>query len=138
MVQNIPLQQWNRKSDQHDQHDQHDQRLHRDLKTLANFIFIYCKHKHADEPKSSVVLKTHNVSAVAGRSMYLCPSCAKLLGHAFIKRSNCPMNPKPACKNCPSHCYHPTYRSNIQTVMRFSGRKMLFSGRLDYLFHLLF
>jgi hypothetical protein len=48
------------------------------------------------------------------------------------------MHPKPACKHCPAHCYHPTYRARIREVMKFSGRKMLLGGRLDYLFHLLF
>jgi len=48
------------------------------------------------------------------------------------------MHPKPACKHCPSHCYHPTYRAKIRQVMKFSGKKMLLGGRLDYLIHLLF
>jgi hypothetical protein len=48
------------------------------------------------------------------------------------------MNPKPMCKHCPNHCYHPTYRAKIREVMQFSGRKLLLGGRVDYLLHLLF
>jgi hypothetical protein len=48
------------------------------------------------------------------------------------------MDPKPACKHCPSHCYHPDYRKRIREVMRYSGRNMVLGGRLDYLYHLLF
>ena len=45
---------------------------------------------------------------------------------------------KPACRNCPQHCYHPHWRKRIKEVMRFSGAKLLLTGRLDYLFHILF
>jgi hypothetical protein len=48
------------------------------------------------------------------------------------------MDPKPMCKHCPSHCYRPSYRARIREVMKFSGRKMVLSGRLDFLLHLLF
>jgi hypothetical protein len=115
-----------------------DRATRKDLKTLALFIRVYCKHRHGDAAKAPVELKTHDVTAIAGRELVLCESCRKLLAHAFVKRSHCPMDPKPACKHCPSHCYHPAYRAQIREVMRFSGRKMLLSGRLDYLFHLLF
>jgi hypothetical protein len=115
-----------------------DPAIRKDLKTLALFIRVYCKHRHAEADKSPVALKTHDVTAIAGRELVLCESCGKLLAHAFVKRSHCPMDPKPACKHCPSHCYHPEYRAQIREVMRFSGRKMVLGGRLDYLFHLLF
>ena len=110
----------------------------KDLKTLALFIDLYCRYKHPDSPRREANLLTHDVKLIAGKTIVLCPECAKLLAHAFVKRSHCPMHPKPMCKHCPSHCYHPTYRAQIREVMKFSGRKMLLSGRLDYLFHLLF
>jgi hypothetical protein len=113
-------------------------RLKRDLKTLALFIRIYCRSKHAQRPKSPVRLKTHNIETIARGPVELCPECTKLLAHDFVKRSRCPMNPKPACKHCPSHCYHPDYRARIREVMKYSGRHLVLSGRLDYLFHLLF
>jgi len=112
--------------------------LDHDLKTLAVFIQIYCKHQHAQASKAGVSLHTHDVSAVAGRPVVLCPECTKLLTHAFVKRTHCPMNPKPTCKHCPAHCYHATYREKIREVMRFSGKFMLLHGRVDYLAHLLF
>ena len=115
-----------------------DKRLRRDLKILARFIGIYCDSRHADRDKSPVQLETHDLQAIIGRPLSLCPSCARLLAHAFYKRSNCPLAPKPACKHCPDHCYHPTYRARIREVMKFSGRKLVLSGRLDYLLHLLF
>ena len=112
--------------------------LERDLKTLALFISIYCRHRHEHAPKTAVALKQCDVAAIAGRPVELCDHCTKLLVHAFVKRMHCPMDPKPQCKHCPSHCYAPAYRAQIQEVMRFSGKKLLCGGRLDYLFHLLF
>jgi hypothetical protein len=112
--------------------------LRRDLKTLAVFINLYCRCRHSDYPRQEVNLKTHNVKEIAGRPILLCENCTKLLIHAFVKRTHCPMDPKPECKHCPNHCYHPAYRTQIREVMRYSGRKMLLGGRLDYLFHLLF
>lgn len=112
--------------------------VEKDLRTLALFIRIYCHGKHPDRPKSLVRFMTHDVQAIARRPIELCPECTKLLMHAFVKRTHCPMQPKPACKHCPNHCYHPTYRQQIREVMKFSGKRLLLSGRIDYLFHLLF
>lgn len=110
----------------------------KDLRTLARFIQVYCRHKHAGHRKRIVRLRGHDVAAIAGSRLSLCHSCEKLLVHAFVKRTHCPMVPKPACKRCPNHCYHPKYRANIREVMKFSGMQLLLSGRLDYFFHLLF
>ena len=105
---------------------------------LAMFIRIYCDHHHASMPRNEVQLHTHDVEEIAGKPVVLCDECRKLLTHAFVKRTHCPMDPKPMCKHCPSHCYHPAYRAKIREVMKFSGRKLLISGRVDYLLHLLF
>jgi hypothetical protein len=112
--------------------------MFQDLRTLADFIELYCREKHAEESKTKVELKTLDVNMIAGHSLYLCPECQKLLGHAFTKRSHCPMHPKPACKDCPNHCYHPKYRAEIRQVMKYSGRRLVMSGRIDLLLHLLF
>jgi hypothetical protein len=115
-----------------------DPRLRSDLKTLSLFIDMYCRHKHPDQPRRAVELGGFDIDRIAGKSIQLCPACTHLLQHAFVKRSHCPMSPKPSCKHCTDHCYHPTYRAAIREVMRYSGRKMLLGGRLDYLLHLLF
>lgn len=112
--------------------------LTRDLKTLARFIDIYCKHKHPDAEKESVSVPGFDLDRLAKPGLTLCADCRKLLAHAFVKRSHCPMHPKPACKHCPSHCYHPRYRAAIREVMKFSGRHLVLTGRIDYLAHLLF
>jgi hypothetical protein len=112
--------------------------LIRDLKLLATFIRIYCGGRHRDAVKEPVVLRTHDVAAIHGRPLHLCQACRKLLTHAFMKRTACPLDPKPKCKACPEHCYAPQYRTQIREVMAYSGRRLVLSGRLDYLIHLLF
>lgn len=112
--------------------------LQRDLKTLVRFIGVYCDGRHADRSREPARLATHNVQELAGKPLVLCESCRKLLAHALIKRTRCPLAPKPACKHCPSHCYHPAYRAQIREVMKYSGRRLVLHGRLDYLIHLLF
>ena len=115
-----------------------DQKMNRELRILARFIRLYCDDLHADQERQPATMRTHDVSAIAGREIVLCTSCAKLLQHAFTKRAHCTMDPKPMCKNCPEHCYAPDYRAQIRAVMRHSGKKMLRHGRLDYLLHLFF
>lgn len=115
-----------------------DRKMRHDLRTQLTFVSIYCQHRHAGQPKTRLCLKTHDVEALADRAVYLCPQCSRLVTHALVKRTNCPMDPKPTCKRCPVHCYQPAYRTEMKAVMRFSGRKLLLFGRLDYLFHLLF
>ena len=115
-----------------------DEQTRRDLGMLARFVHVYCTNKHPTVLKRPVDLKTPDLVALAGSVPPLCPSCAKLLAHALVKRLNCPMDRKPACKHCPRHCYHPKYRRRIREVMMYSGRKLVLSGRFDYLFHLLF
>ena len=113
-------------------------KLRRDLKVLGTFIRIYCEGKHPSADREPVAVKHHDVERICGGPVALCPSCRKLFIHAWAKRTMCLMDPKPACKHCPNHCYAPHYRDEIREVMRYSGRKLVMSGRMDYLLHLLF
>jgi hypothetical protein len=110
--------------------------LRRDLRTLALFVRVYCHAKHTGQ--GVVAFKGFDLKEINGKELELCPQCDKLLHHAFIKRTACPRNPKPQCKDCPTHCYSKVYRQQIREVMRFSGMRLLLRGRIDYLFHLFF
>jgi hypothetical protein len=112
--------------------------LKKDLKTLVMFVDVYCRNQHGSAQREPVTLKSHDLSTLSRRPVVLCQDCRRLLTHALVKRTHCPMHPKPSCKHCPVHCYHPPYRKQMQEVMRFSGRHLLFRGRVDYLLHLLF
>ncbi len=111
-------------------------KLRRDLRILAKFIAVFCRHQHRRAAKSELSLKTHNLVAIHGKPLDLCQECGKLLTHAFVKRTHCPLEPKPDCRKCPTHCYAPNYREQIREVMKYSGRRLVLCGRLHYLFHL--
>ncbi len=116
--------------------------LARDLKTVGRFIAVYCEgccgHERAEAVREPTLVRLDLTDKPIEIGPFnLCDDCRKLLTHAVVKRSHCPMDPKPWCKNCPNHCYHPTYRQRIREVMRYSGRKIMLRGRVDYLLHML-
>ena len=94
----------------------------RDPKTLAGgqkvlqaFVGVYCRRHHGTVRNE------------------LCGECRALLDYAFERLSKCPYDPKPKCKECPTHCYKPEYRQKIKEVMRFSGMYYIKRGRIDWL-----
>ncbi len=115
-----------------------DRKLRKDLRLLGLFIEMYCSANHQNRESEKAPITAAGWEDVMRRPPVLCPQCARLLQHAWVKRATCPFDPKPACKHCPSHCYHPTYRQQIREVMRESGRRIVLRGRLDYLLKLLF
>jgi hypothetical protein len=118
--------------------DSRGQNIDRELRTLAKFIQVYCDDHHAEAERKAVSMKTMDLSTLKGGAPCLCEECGRLLAHAFVKRSHCPMDPKPMCKKCPKHCYAPAYRQQIRQVMAYSGKKLVLHGRVDYLLHLFF
>ncbi len=81
-----------------------DKEIREELDTIARMLRIYCRGRHG------------------GRA--LCPSCAELLAYAELRLSKCPHDPKPACKDCPTHCYSPEKRGLMREVMRYAGPRM--------------
>jgi hydrogenase maturation factor HypF (carbamoyltransferase family) len=100
----------------------------KDVKLLFNFIRLYCGAKHASQLK----VKVEAEEITCGGTL-LCPECAEVVKHALERRYNCPLEPKPSCKQCRIHCYSKDYRAIIREIMAFSGRRMILRGRLDYL-----
>jgi hypothetical protein len=94
-------------------------------RVLRCFISIFCRQKHG--PARSAASAGHAGPAA------LCTECADLLRYALRKLSLCPYDPKPKCKDCPTHCYRKDYRRRIREVMRFSGIYFVKRGRLDWL-----
>jgi predicted amidophosphoribosyltransferase len=81
-----------------------EQDTDKDLKIISRMILIYCQGNHGEKEE-------------------LCPTCRDLLNYANERRRLCPLDPKPACKNCSIHCYKPEYREKIRQVMRYSGKR---------------
>lgn len=54
----------------------------------------------------------------------LCGSCRELLAYAARRLRRCPQRPKPACKNCTTHCFSAEFRGRIKEVMKYAGPRM--------------
>lgn len=109
----------------------------KDLRLLALFIECWCQTHHAGIPCSDCQ-EDEALAPLALSSLHLCDRCRELLDYAIARRRGCPLDPKPACKDCPIHCYKPVYRDEIRKIMRFSGRHLILRGRLDLLWHYFF
>jgi len=56
----------------------------------------------------------------------LCESCEALLDYSHQRLDRCPYGEhKPACNQCPIHCYQPARREAMRDVMRLAGPRML-------------
>lgn len=108
-----------------------EEKIRKDIRVLADLTEVYCKKKHAGMVRSPVVAKGKMVNYAKELAVSLCPGCTKLVLHGAVMRTRCPLDPKPACKHCPDHCYHPEYRVQVRKVMRFAWRHLLLRGRLD-------
>lgn len=95
--------------------------LRREKNTVQIMIRLYCrKHHHP------------------GTSSRLCAQCQTLLDYAHQRLHSCKFGEtKPACSQCPIHCYKPEMRSQIQQVMRYAGPRMLWNHPIPAIRHLL-
>jgi len=92
--------------------------LKNEKETVRAMVTIYCKKMH--------------------REGGLCKSCESLLTYAIKRIDHCRFNPrKPACKDCPAHCYNPAMREKIREVMCIAGPGMMFRHPIKALLHLL-
>jgi len=119
----------------------HDSRtlrkLRRDLRTLALFTEVYCRNHHQG-PKVTLTQKELPVTVPELTSYCYCTDCQALLNYAIEGRLRCPLDPKPACRECPHSCYAPLQRAAIREVMAFAGPYLIRRGRFDLLWRLRF
>ncbi len=113
--------------------ENNDNAIIHDIGILGKFIHIYCSGKHQGMSKSRVKGNGKVAQYVNSLDIELCDDCKKLLLYAASKRIICPYHPKPACKDCATHCYAEPNRSKIRQVMRYSGMRMIFKGSISYI-----
>lgn len=93
-------------------------RIAREKKTVEKMIRIYCRYNH--------------------KTSELCNECSEMLSYANNKLDKCPYgSDKPACNNCPVHCYRQNEKERIKEIMRFAGPKMLTKHPYLAIMHLL-
>jgi len=93
-------------------------RLHRERRTIAAMIAIYCRDHH--------------------RSRALCERCAGLEAYALERIDRCVYGPgKPTCFACPIHCYKRDRREAVREVMRYAGPRMLKRHPILAILHIL-
>lgn len=89
--------------------------IERDLAIIRKFTEVYCARNHRPDAGS------------------MCPECLDLFEYAEKRLRNCPYDPKPKCKDCPTHCYKASARAKMKEIMRFSGMHFVKRGRIDWL-----
>lgn len=62
--------------------------------------------------------------------------CNELRKYAKERLQKCKFGQnKPTCQNCKVHCYKPAFRQKVKQIMKYSGRKMLFSNPILVIKH---
>lgn len=113
--------------------DEIARRQKKDISIIAKFTEVYCTSRHHESRRDAAALPFD-----LGKCS-LCPECTVFLEYAVTRRLKCPLEAeKPSCKHCRIHCYDKLNRAKIREIMAYSGRKLMMSGRLDYLWHYYF
>ncbi len=86
-----------------------DKRL-QEKETIKSMIMVYCKGNHGT-PKGK-----------------LCEECSSVLEYSYKRIDHCPfMETKTFCSNCKVHCFKKEQREKIKEIMKYSGKRMIFS-----------
>lgn len=91
--------------------------LEREYQTIQVMTAMYCRRFH--QPGG------------------LCVQCSGILLYARKRLEHCTFGiEKPACKQCPIHCYAREQRSKMKDVMRWAGPRMIWHHPIMAVRHL--
>jgi hypothetical protein len=94
-------------------------RSERENRTVKAMIGMYCQGHH-------------------GGHAGLCEECQALYAYAVQRTAKCVFGEeKPACGQCPIHCYRPQMKEKIGKIMRYAGPKMIYRHPILALRHLI-
>lgn len=114
-----------------------DPKVVHDVRTLADFIAIWCNDHHADRVRSISPTRAAELGAYDRRLPMLCAECAAHLAYGERRRAYCPKDPKPFCAHCDIHCYSPEEAEWQRQMMRYSGPRSMTRGHfIDGLKHM--
>ncbi len=90
--------------------------------TIAAMTRLYCRKHHKG----------------AEKTRGLCSECREFLAFAAFRLAKCPYGQvKPACQQCPVHCYKKDMKEKARVIMRYSGPRMLLRHPVRAIKHLL-
>lgn len=88
------------------------------------------------EYEKAVIEKMMGLYCRGNKHSQPCAGCDGLFRYATNRLERCVYGrEKPACKNCPIHCYHTHKRRQIREVMRYAGPRMMIKYPLKALRH---
>ncbi|MGL4518257.1 MAG: nitrous oxide-stimulated promoter family protein [Phocaeicola sp.] len=113
-----------------------------DFYIVSVMIERYCKDHHATISSTSTADRatpyTQEEEQKESCKAQLCATCTALLNYAQQRIERCPLgSEKKLCQGCKIHCYAPQKRSQIREVMKYSGKRILFTHPLTTLRHLI-
>ena len=82
----------------------------REKELIPAMIRSYCRGRHGTKGEE------------------LCEECRQLCEYALFRLEKCPFKVnKKFCSFCKVHCYKPEMREKIKNVMKYAGRRMIFT-----------
>ena len=93
-----------------------------EIETLQKFFPIYCNDKHQNQYEK--YYKITYLDKTIEFNITLCKECHNLLSYAIDRLKECPNDPKPRCRKCPSPCYEKDKFKKMAKMMRYSGMKL--------------
>lgn len=77
-------------------------------KTVEVMITMYCSNHHQSRNGA-------------------CPDCQELVDYAWARLDKCPLkDSKPTCGKCTIHCYQPSMKTKIRSVMKYAGPRIVY------------
>jgi hypothetical protein len=105
-----------------------DPAVRRDIRTLGDFVSIYCTGNHRDRGRAGFSSDAAALGAYGRTRLVLCEECAEHLRYAERRRAYCPKYPKPFCAHCDTHCYKADESEWQRQMMTYAGPRSMFHG----------
>ncbi len=93
-----------------------------EVQTLKKFFELHCKDKHQNIKDHTKQLNYNDEKIDV--ELKLCDECMTLLNYSFDRLSECPHDPKPRCRTCPTPCYEKEEWKKVAKLMKYSGIKL--------------
>lgn len=90
-----------------------------EAQTLKKFFELYCKDKHSYQTYHCKQLEYNNTKV--NIELELCSQCIELIHYSFDRLIECPHDPKPRCRTCPTPCYSKDEWKKVAKLMMYSG-----------------